>query len=581
MFTTIRSAHLTFFKEAVMRTPAFLALLGFVTPFAIAQSYDVPLSNWTVPPYRGLSTSGGLTTMADISPGIGFVAMQPCRIVDTRGGGVFTGAYGPPIMAANAIRPFDLNSSPHCTGIPAGVEAYSLNFTATQTAGPSGDIRAWPTGNPPVQVTSVLNWTVTNAVVANAIIVPAGTNGFIDVQVAGSNTHLLIDINGYFTDEYNVGNQFVVNASIAAKGAIHGINPSPINASAGVRGDSSAATATGQTFGVWGETASSAFGASGVIGVASSATGFAFGTWGETASAADGVAGVYGDTLNTKGRNYGVWGQSRGGLGSAGVLGQDASGVTPGIFFGATAGVRGESNSGYGVLGLTRNEQGVTGVLVDDAGFEDVAGALGFAGGSTNYGVFSSGPAIVFGDLEVNGDFSSSNKFFVEPHPHDASKEIRYVSLEGPHAEVYFRGTAQVSLGVTRIAIPQDFRFVADPATYSTLVTPVGAMATVAVLAEGEEGVLVRASRDVRVHYVVYAERKAVKNPDPIAENEHFRPQRDHDAFRSMPESYRKLLMQNGTLNPDGTVNMETARRLGWDWMWEKRKDPAPQTTPE
>jgi hypothetical protein len=26
-----------------------------------------------------------------------------------------------------------------------------------------------------------------------------------------------------------------------------------------------------------------------------------------------------------------------------------------------------------------------------------------------------------------------------------------------------------------------------------------------------------------------------------------------------------------GTYNPDGTVNMETARRLGWDKEWEKR----------
>jgi hypothetical protein len=108
-----------------------------------------------------------------------------------------------------------------------------------------------------------------------------------------------------------------------------------------------------------------------------------------------------------------------------------------------------------------------------------------------------------------------------------------------------------------------------------------GAMATVAVMSQGEEGIVVQASRDVKVAYVVYAERKAVKNPDPIAENEHFLPERDHDVFKSMPESYRRLLMQNGTLNPDGTVNMETARRLGWDKAWEKRERPAPEPTTE
>jgi hypothetical protein len=38
-------------------------------------------------------------------------------------------------------------------------------------------------------------------------------------------------------------------------------------------------------------------------------------------------------------------------------------------------------------------------------------------------------------------------------------------------------------------------------------------------------------------------------------------------------------MIQNGTLNPDGTVNMETARRLGWDKEWEKRARPAPRPT--
>jgi hypothetical protein len=181
----------------------------------------------------------------------------------------------------------------------------------------------------------------------------------------------------------------------------------------------------------------------------------------------------------------------------------------------------------------------------------------------------------------VDGNFSSANKWFIEPHPYDASKEIRYVSLEGPHAEVYFRGTAQVSQGVTRIPIPQDFRFVADPHTYSTLVTPVGGMASVGVVSDGEEGIVIQASRNLRIHYVVYAERRAIKNPDPITENLHFRPERDQDVFAHVPDSYRRLLIQNGTLNPDGTVNMETARRLGWDKEWEKRGAPEPRPDPQ
>lgn len=48
-----------------------------------------------------------------------------------------------------------------------------------------------------------------------------------------------------------------------------------------------------------------------------------------------------------------------------------------------------------------------------------------------------------------------------------------------------------------------------------------------------------------------------------------------------MPESYRRLLVQNGTLNPDGTLNRDTARRLGWDKEWKKRGRPAPQSVEE
>jgi len=89
----------------------------------------------------------------------------------------------------------------------------------------------------------------------------------------------------------------------------------------------------------------------------------------------------------------------------------------------------------------------------------------------------------------------------------------------------------------------------------------------------------VKASRDVKIHYVVYAERETVRNPDPIIENVHFRPDPDRDFLAHLPDSFRRLMIQNGTLNPDGTVNMETARRLGWDKEWEKRARPAPRPT--
>jgi hypothetical protein len=107
-------------------------------------------------------------------------------------------------MAANAVRTFDIDSGP-CPGIPEDAQAYSLNFAVTETTGAPGDIRVFPSGTP-ASTTSVLNWNfVGNGAVANAVIIAAGRDGSIDVQVAGFDTHLVIDVNGYYAPA-GVGN---------------------------------------------------------------------------------------------------------------------------------------------------------------------------------------------------------------------------------------------------------------------------------------------------------------------------------------------------------------------------------------
>jgi hypothetical protein len=69
-----------------------------------------------------------------------------------------------------------------------------LNFTVIPPANVDF-LAAWPTGQPQ-PVVSTLN-DFQRAVVANAAIVPAGTNGAINVFVTQA-TDLIIDINGYF-----------------------------------------------------------------------------------------------------------------------------------------------------------------------------------------------------------------------------------------------------------------------------------------------------------------------------------------------------------------------------------------------
>jgi uncharacterized protein (TIGR03437 family) len=87
------------------------------------------------------------------------------------------------------------------------VAAYSLNFTVVPPAGgPEANLTTWPvglaTGMPNV---STLNYY--GSVVANAAIVPAGTNGAIDVY-ASYPTDMLFDINGYFAPPLSSGLEF-------------------------------------------------------------------------------------------------------------------------------------------------------------------------------------------------------------------------------------------------------------------------------------------------------------------------------------------------------------------------------------
>src|SRR5947199_9669971 len=171
---------------------------------AFLRAQQIPVTNWTVPAYRANSASGGLTTMTDVTPGVGFVGVAPCRLVDTRQAG-FPVGYGPPSLTQGQPRNFDLNSDPLCTGIPAGVDAYSLNITVTNTQGP-GFILIYPQGGSQPTVSTV-NY-VAGQTIANAAIVPAGTNGGVTVIAGVSGTDLIIDINGYFTDTYNPGVEF-------------------------------------------------------------------------------------------------------------------------------------------------------------------------------------------------------------------------------------------------------------------------------------------------------------------------------------------------------------------------------------
>jgi len=124
---------------------------------------------------------------------LAFYPLTPCRIADTRNS---TGPLGGPNLAARDTRSFPILAS--SCGLPATAQAYSLNFAAVPKGPQLRYLTAWPAGQAQPLVAS-LNDT-TGTVAANAVVVPAGTNGDVNVFATDA-TDLVIDIDGYFAPQ--------------------------------------------------------------------------------------------------------------------------------------------------------------------------------------------------------------------------------------------------------------------------------------------------------------------------------------------------------------------------------------------
>ena len=175
---------------------------------ALAQDENIPLKNWTAPPYwtppraaeqgvpegRMEVSAEGMTASAQSLPSspVPFVAIAPCRIVDTR---VATSdGFHEPNFADGETRTFDIPASTDCPGLPATSVAYSFNVQYRPLS-VLAFITLFPTGT---TLPAVSTLTASPAAwVEDAAIVPAGTSGQIDVycQYAG---RVIIDVNGYY-----------------------------------------------------------------------------------------------------------------------------------------------------------------------------------------------------------------------------------------------------------------------------------------------------------------------------------------------------------------------------------------------
>jgi uncharacterized repeat protein (TIGR03803 family) len=131
-------------------------------------------------------SSGGLSQLVNPTPSpLQFVAVTPCRLVDTR-------RTGGPIQGGSS-RSFPVLQEGGCN-IPSDAAAYSLNVTVVPH-GPLGYLTIWPTGEGQ-PVVSTMN-SVDGRVKADAAIVPAGSSGEVSVYVTNT-TDVILDIDGYF-----------------------------------------------------------------------------------------------------------------------------------------------------------------------------------------------------------------------------------------------------------------------------------------------------------------------------------------------------------------------------------------------
>ena len=212
--------------------------------------------------------------------------------------------------------------------------------------------------------------------------------------------------------------------------------------------------------------------------------------------------------------------------------------------------------TGVGISG-TGNNTGVSGIGTD-----------GVIGNGSFAGVYGQGTVAGAWAIFANGTLAATGmKSFVEPHPSNPTKEVRYVCLEGPESGTYFRGTARIVNGIAEIAVPEDFRIVSSDRGLTVQLTPIGAPATLWIAAEDLKRITVRGSSDVEFHYLVNGVRKAFEDFEPVSENRDFVPRspRDPRLTTGLPSESLRRLEASGILNADGTINIDTAHRLGWD----------------
>ena len=244
-----------------------------------------------------------------------------------------------------------------------------------------------------------------------------------------------------------------------------------------------------------------------------------------TASADDGIKiintttgsndyGLYVDMNGATGTAYGIRvdvassGAARGldmNCAGAGALGLDISTsyTTP-----ADAANQMVNTGAGGALGLTANTaSSYTFTCVNNHASQGVAGY--FSGGVTDTGnttgddwvvqvnnttgLATSNTFSVVGKTRLFGDFTvtGSSKGFVNPHPNDENKGIRFVTLEGPENGIYWRGRTVVGANLyAEIEVPEEVELCLEDGELLDVIATPSLLCRVAAHHDRKKGVI-------------------------------------------------------------------------------------------
>lgn len=106
------------------------------------------------------------------------------------------------------------------------------------------------------------------------------------------------------------------------------------------------------------------------------------------------------------------------------------------------------------------------------------------------------------GSLEIAGNLTvAGKKSFVAIDPADPASRIHYVSLEGPEAGTYYRGSASTWEGEARIDLPEHFARVTAPDGLTVQLTPTGEWSRLYVVEKTPQRLVVRSADGAEVEF--------------------------------------------------------------------------------